>query len=262
MHNRQYYLCHDCNRTFAGNDALPGMRYTPEQIATALNLFYEGLSIDKIRREVDNQYHLYPSDSTVYEWVVRFSKQAVNEAKISDVKVGDFWVADETMLPIGGENTWFWDIIDEKTRFLLSSRISRSRTKQDAQILIDRAIKTAGKNPQVVITDRLASYLDIRYGKGAEHVQGSPFTSKDSTNLIERFHGTLKSRTEVMRGMKNIETARIIMDGWLIYYNFFRPHESLNNKTPAEMARASFPYKNWHEVVMQGGERSNVCSSK
>ena len=30
----QYYLCRDCNHTFAGNNALPGMRYPPDRIGT------------------------------------------------------------------------------------------------------------------------------------------------------------------------------------------------------------------------------------
>jgi transposase-like protein len=76
------------------------MKYPPDQIATALRLFYEGLSIDKIRRELDSLYHVYPSDSTVYEWIVRFTKVAVNEAKFSNIKVGSVWIADETVLKI------------------------------------------------------------------------------------------------------------------------------------------------------------------
>jgi transposase InsO family protein len=71
-----------------------------------------------------------------------------------------------------------------------------------------------------------------------------------NTNLIERFHGTLKARTKVMRGMQNRETARLIMDGWLVHYNFFRPHEALGNKTPGEMAKVGFPYKTWKDVVI------------
>ncbi len=112
---------------------------------------------------------------------------------------------DETVLKIGGQNIWLWDIIDSDTRYLLASCLSTSRTTRDAQMLMDRAIKTAGKAPQAVLTDKLASYLDVRYGKDAEHRQGSPFATKeDSTSRIERWHGMIKSRTKVMRGLKNL----------------------------------------------------------
>jgi transposase-like protein len=52
-------------------------------------------------------------------------------------QVGDTWIADETMLDLDGNHKiWFWDIIDTDTRFLLASRVSVSRTTQDAEALI------------------------------------------------------------------------------------------------------------------------------
>ena len=261
--NIQYYLCRDCGRGFAGNNALEGMKYPPDQIATALRLFYEGLSIDKIRRELDNLYHVYPSDSTVYEWIVRFTKVAVNEAKFSNLKVGSVWIADETVLKLDKDvNVWFWDVIDNDTRFLLASHMSFTRMTKDAETLMQKALDRAGKVPRIVYTDKLRAYLDgieLIFGGDTKHKQGSPFDIGNSNNLIERFHGTLKSRTEIMRGMRNKETARLIMDGWLISYNFFRPHESLNNKTPAEVAKADFPYKSWKDVIIANSKSGESC---
>lgn len=257
----QYYLCRDCGRTFAGNNALPGMKYPPDRIATALRLFYEGLSLDKIRRELDSLYHVYPSDSTVYEWVVRYTKAAIKEAKYSSIKVGSVWIADETVIKLDKDvHVWFWDIIDDKTRFLLASHLSLTRTTKDAQKLMEKALEHAGKTPRVIYTDKLASYLDgieLTFGADTKHQQGGPFDIQKNTNLIERFHSTLKSRTEIMRGMQRPETATLIMDGWLIYYNFFRPHEALRDlpperqdKTPGQVARADYPYKSWLDVIM------------
>jgi len=116
-------------------------------------------------------------------------------------------------------------------------------------MLIDRAKKTAGKEPDKVITDKLASYLDVRYGKDTEHIQSKPFAVEDNTQMIERFHETLKQRTKVMRGLKNIESARDFLDGWLVHYNYLRPHTALNDKTPAEVAGIVFPYKNWADIT-------------
>lgn len=259
----QYYLCRDCGHAFSGNNALPGMRFSPDRIATALRLFYEGLSLDKIRRELDSIYHVYPSDSTVYEWVVRYTKGAIKEAKYSNIKVGGVWIADETVLKLDKDvHVWFWDIIDDATRFLLGSHISLTRTIKDAQALMEGALKRAGKAPRIIYTDKLSAYLDgieLTFGADTEHRQGSPFDIGSNNNLIERFHSTLKSRTEIMRGMQRPETATLIMNGWLIYYNFFRPHEALRDlpprgqdKTPAQVAKADYPYKSWLDVVMRG----------
>jgi putative transposase len=250
--NIQRFFCKDCQRKFADNDALPDMKTPIDQVGTAISMYYEGQSLSSICRLLAQIYHSYPSDSTIYRWIAKFTKQAVNEAKDYKLNVGDVWVCDETVLDIDGRNVWFWDIIDAKTRFLLASRLSRSRTTKDAALLMNEARRRAGKSPKTIITDKLAAYLDgIEYvfGSSTEHIRSQPFTVENNTNLIERFHGTLKDRTKIMRGLKDFKSARLITDGWLLHYNYLRPHEALEGKTPAEVAGVKYPYHNWQEVV-------------
>ena len=63
---RQRWFCKDCKRKFADNDAPPKMKTPTIQIAAALSMFYEGMSLNAIRRHLQQTYHNYPSDSTVY----------------------------------------------------------------------------------------------------------------------------------------------------------------------------------------------------
>ena len=248
----QYWWCKSCKHKFADNDALPEMKTPLNQVASALSMFYEGMSLNAIRRHLNQTHNNLPSKSSVYDWITRFTKIAVAKSEGYRPKVGSVWIADETVLKIGGKNVWFWDIIDAKTRFLLASRISRTRTTEDARRLMYEAATRAGKSPRVVLTDQLAAYLDgieLAFGADTKHIQSKPFTIENSTNLIERFHGTLKGRTKVMRGLKQIETANLFTDGYLVFYNFLRPHESLEDRTPAEAAEVSFPYKNWLDIV-------------
>ncbi len=245
------YFCKSCQRKFKHDDKQFKMKLPTEQISTALHDYYDGgSSVRAIGRHILQETGSTPSTATIYEWIQKYTQYITDSVKDYHPKVGDTWIADETVVKIGGQNLWLWDIIDEKTRYLLASRLSASRTSKDAQILIDRAIKTAGESPKLVITDKLASYLDVQYGKGAEHRQGSPFSvGDDSTSRIERWHGTVKGRTKVMRGLKNIETAHDFVSGFLAYYNYLRPHESLDNKTPAEESGIDYPYKNWDEII-------------
>jgi putative transposase len=245
----QRYFCNDCGSKFKNDDTTFHMKTDAKQVTSALSMYYEGMSVKAIRRNLLQEYNNAPSTATIYEWIQKYTQYAIDTEIGYKPEVGNVWVADETVLKLDGQNAWFWDIIDEKTRFLLASRLSRSRTTRDAQILMDRAIKMAGKAPKVVITDALASYLDVSYGKGAEHRQGGPFNIENNSNLIERFHGTLKQRTKVMRGLKNFESALEFTKGWLVHYNYLRPHESLQDKTPAEVAGIDYPYKNWADII-------------
>jgi len=45
------------------------------------------------------------------------------------------------------------------------------------------------------------------------------------------------------------------MNGWLVHYNFFRPHESLGDRTPAEKAGIKAPFKDWMDVVKEGSPK-------
>jgi putative transposase len=265
----QRYYCKDCNRKFVNNTAIPKMQNSTKVIADAVNMYYEGMSENKIRRNFIQQDQNYVGTGTIYRWVNHFTDLAVKEADKQTPKVGNTWIADETYIRIDKSKAnvknpysksrsakWivFWDIIDADTRFLLASHIATTRGKQDAKILMEKAAKKAGKLPKVVVTDKLNSYLDgieLAYGSETKHKQGAPFDIENNTNLIERFHGSLKDRTKVMRALKNKDTLERFMEGWLVQYNYFRPHMSLNGSTPAQEAGITFPFKNWKEVVEQ-----------
>ena len=253
---RQRWFCKDCKRKFADNDSPPKMKTPTIQIASALSMFYEGMSLNAIRRHLEQTYHSYPSNSTVYGWIVKYTKQAIAQTSGQPMIVGDVWVADETVFKIGGRPYWyFFDLIDQRTRFLLASHLTTARGAREAQRLVERAAHRAGKIPKVIITDQLGSYLvgiESAFGADTRHIQSKGFEVQPNTNTIERFHGSLKARTKVMRGMKKRETAKLILDGWLIHYNYFRPHGSLGGKTPAQKAHATYPYKNWLDVVKGG----------
>jgi putative transposase len=258
----QYYWCKNCRHKFAGTKALPGMKALPDHIATGVNLFYEGLSFSEISRSVGHIFNgSRPSESTIYEWVIRFTRKAIAKAEGYKAYTGPVWSADETVLDVAGgrtkagsENTiWFWDVIDEDTRFLLGSHLSRTRTIKDAEALFTQAIGRSAVTPKHIVTDKLAAYLDgieRVFGSSTIHVQSQGMATSTHNNFIERFHGTLKQRTKVMRGLKSPITAKLVLDGWLIHYNYFRPHEGLKGSTPAQAAGINFPYRSRRDIIM------------
>jgi len=70
---------------------------------------------------------------------------------------------------------------------------------------------------------------------------------------MERYQGTLKERTKVMRALKNNDTA--ILDGQRIYYNHIRPHQGLNGKTPAEACGIGVKGENkWIALIQRASE--------
>ena len=264
----QLWWCDKCQRKQTGKDTLFKMRYPSDQIATALRLYYAGLSLDKVQEEFEAQYNTHVAISTLYEWLQEFTNEAIVRANEFKPKVGDVWVADETMITVRGKTPdgkwtdryyWLLDVIDSKTRFLLATRISPARSIGDVRIVMEQAAKRAGKFPSVILTDRMTSYPDgiqATFKGQVRHIRTKPFVEVDNTNLIERFHGTLKDRTKVLRGFKSVDTAKQLLDGWLVYYNFIRNHESLNDKSPAESMGIPLPFTSWLDIVKNTKERA------
>ena len=149
---QQRFWCKDCKRKFADNDTLPEMQTPIDQVGSAIGMFYEGQSLNSITRTLTNIYGCYPSDSTVYRWVSRFTKRAVKELEKYKPDVGSVWVADETMIDLDGNKVWFWDIIDARTRFLIATHISRTRTTKDAQTLMKKAFRDVLEKFPVLFT--------------------------------------------------------------------------------------------------------------
>jgi putative transposase len=249
----QRYWCKKCKRAFLDNNSLPQMRTTIRQLGSILGEYYGGMSLGSIRRQFEQQHEESPSRSTLYRWLTRFSKIAIDEAEAYTPKVGSVWVADETALNVAGNHrVWLWVVMDADTRFILAYHLSKTRTTADALTLMKRAEVRAGKHPEIVLTDKLKSYLDaieMAWGADTKHIPSKGFRVPLNTNLIERLNGTIKDRVKVMRGMKDMDTARLLIRGWIVHYNFFRPHESLKGKTPSEKAGIKFPAKDWLDVV-------------
>ncbi|MBI4303008.1 MAG: IS1/IS6 family transposase [Chloroflexi bacterium] len=249
----QRYFCNDCRRKFSANDHLYRMKTPASQVSSALDSYYKGLSINDIRDNLNQQYQNCPSSKTVYGWITKFTDEAINQFKDYHPKVGDTWIADETVLKLDGKNIWCIDIIDEDTRFLLATKLSPNRETKDIESLMKLASEKAGKAPKRVLTDGWRGYLDgieLAYGADSKHIITDPFGGdNNNTELIERWHSTLKERTKVLRGLKSIETANRFLAGFLVYYNYLRPHEWLNGSTPAERAGVSYTCKTWGDII-------------
>ncbi len=256
----QYYLCRSCNRRFNLKDALMYMKTPASAVSAAVSMYYRGMSISNVRQELKQIYNLDVSDFAIYNWIERFTKDAVKITSNYHPEVGYVWMADETVINIAGKQYWLLDVIDVKTRFLLASKLSPHRWMEDIHDVLKEAYQRSGRIPKSIMTDQLDGYvraIPSTFGKESRHIQVKKFTSKPNNNIIERFHGTLKSRTKIMRDLKSLDTARLILDGFFVHYNYMRPHETLSKDrdiTPAQKANIHFPYDNWEQLIRHSKE--------
>jgi integrase-like protein len=68
---------------------------------------------------------------------------------------------------------------------------------------------------------------------GIEHILTAP-RSPTTTGKIERFHKTLRREFDTRRVFSSVKTAQQALDEWVAEYNTARPHQSLDDATPAD----------------------------
>ena len=255
--NVQYYLCKSCGRKSTGTDAYPQMQYSKDLVMSTLEYYYNGMSCGRIAHTFNNMKGINIPKSTIWRWIIKYSEIVNNYVLFFEPYLSDVWVADETVVDIWGVQYWFWDIIDTNTRFLIASHLSRTRTMNDAIELFSVAKAKSKIRPKVIITDKLGIYHgafnDVFYSHFKErrvmHLTSQGFKAPINTNLIERFHGTIKQRYKVMRDLKEPYSASVILDGFVTHYNFLLEHSYLGNVTPATIAGIGEGIHNWNDLI-------------
>jgi transposase InsO family protein len=134
--------------------------------------------------------------------------------------------------------------VDDHSRFCVSARLMpRERT----QVVCDGlglALRTHGV-PQQILTDNGKVFtgrfaqppVEVLFDRicrenGVEHLLTAP-RSPTTTGKIERFHRTLRAEFDTARVFASLRAAQAELDEWVGYYNHDRPHQSLEDATPA-----------------------------
>lgn len=131
-----------------------------------------------------------------------------------------------------------------------------TRTLEDTIAVFKQGLEQSKVRPRAVFVDGSFVYEPVfnkvfytmRKDTRPELVQRVGIRARETNNIVERMHGTVKDRTRVMRGLKAFESTKSILEGFTIHYNYVRPHQSLNGKTPAQAARAEAP-SSWKGLI-------------
>ena len=246
---QQVFKCKDCGHRFYDNGSFSKMRVEKNLVVAALNFYYDGLSLRKAQRNLEQIFGERVSQVTILNWIKKYSKLVKDFVTTLTPQLSGLWHEDETMLSCEGRNVWFWEMIDEDTKFLVSSHVSGTRTLEDTIAVFKRGYEQSKVRPRAIFVDGSFVYetafnkvfYTMRKDTRPELVQRVGIRARETNNIVERMHGTVKDRTRCMRGLKSYESTKALLEGFTIHYNYVRPHQSLNGKTPAQAARTQAP---------------------
>ena len=134
-------------------------------------------------------------------------------------------------LKLVGEE-WLITILDDHSRYVTASQIFKEGTSENVIWLLDQAVHEYRK-PREILTDHGTQFWSVRRGE-------SNFDTYCIDNKIKHILGGIGKPTtlgKIERWFRTYdqEHAKFQLHRKFIeYYNYERPHMSLNYKTPAE----------------------------
>ena len=156
----------------------------------------------------------------------------------------DLWQIDATRIVLA-DNTEVWvvDVIDDHSRYLLAAIAGPAATGDLAWDAFEIAASRYGL-PRQVLSDNGLIFTGRLHGTavafevslkelGIELINSAPYHPQ-TLGKLERFHRTVKEWLTDEGPAETLEHLQELLDGFRFHYNRQRPHQGIDDQTPAE----------------------------
>jgi len=246
--NIQRFKCKECNHKWSDNLGFAYNKINSKIITVALDLYFKGISLRKVKEHIRLFYGIDISHRSVLNWIHKFGEVVAPYVdSLVPKDVSGVYHVDEMMIHVKDGHTekghyqWLWNMMDNTTRFWISSKVSQRREIEDARAVFQDAKKKTPK-PRAIVHDGLKAYNEAfakeyytSTNPRTENIRSVSVRHNGLNQKVERLNGIFRDREVVMRGMDNKDSAQKLIDAYRIHYNFIRKHGSIG-KTPAEQA--------------------------
>lgn len=180
---------------------------------------------------------------TVACYLHRFNLQ--KKGDIDKISVGD-----ETYIKVFGKNHYVWFFISSMSRVITAYHLSDNRSTLPAVVAMNEAVRTAKDNQEItLVTDGNPSYgaglhflnesrenkIEHKVVVGLENLDEVSTEYRSYKQIIERLNRTYKQHVRPAGGFETFDGAMSLLTLFVTYYNFMRPHMSLNYRTPVSL---------------------------
>jgi len=244
----QRFKCKECNHKWSDNLGFAKARVNSKIITVALDLYFKGISLRKVAEHIKLFHGISVSNVAVLGWIRKFGEVVAPYVdSLVPKDVSGVYHIDEMMVHVRKEHhekghyQWLWNMMDNTTKFWISSKVSQRREVEDARAVFQDAKRKTPK-PIAIVHDGNPSYNEAYWkeyyemeGKRVQNIRSVSVRHNGLNQTVERLNGIFRDREVVMRGMDHRESAQKLIDAYRIHYNFVREHGSIK-ETPAERA--------------------------
>jgi len=164
---------------------------------------------------------------------------------------------------VKGNNKYLYALMDDETRFWIAQQVADNKFTENVTPMFKEGKEVAGKKPDILISDGAPNFHDAykeefwsRVAPRTSHVRHIHLKGDHNNNKMERMNGEVRDREKVMRGIKKMDSP--IFKGMQQYHNYFRDHDGLEGKTPAEAANIKIEGRNkWITVIQNASKLAN-----
>ncbi len=237
---KQRYKCKGCKRSFIEEKDFQRYKGNGKITTLILDLYFKGISLRGIKDHLKQFYNLSLDHSNILRRIQKFSKVIDEYIKTLKPELKEIWHHDEMKIQAGGKWKWLWNVMDNETKFLITTQVSTKAKVKDSRRFFADAREQAQMQPKFLITDGRHPLTESieREMPETSHIRAVTLTDKRTNNQgIERLNGTIRDRVKTMRGFDNEESAEIMTSAYRNYYNFIKPHSSIGGLTPALKAK-------------------------
>ena len=206
-----------------------------------------GISARKTAFVLRNVFNLPISYQTILNYIEIVAPYCHRFNLAYKGEVDHIQAGDEIYIKVRGKNHFVFFFISSKNRKITAYHIEKSRDTLPAVIAINEAISTASPGEEItLVTDGNPSYpagihfINQNHEPNLTHkkVVGLQNLDKESEEflpfkeLIERLNRTYNFHTRAAGGFNSVNGAIALTTLFVTYYNFLRPHISLNYSVP------------------------------
>src|SRR5215217_6916543 len=209
-------------------------QFPPEVIRHAVWLYLRFTLSYRDVEELVAERGLDLSYETVRRWVLKFGPAFARNLRRLRPRPSPQWHLDEMAVVIGGKRLWLWRAVDSEGE-ILDILVQPRRDRTAALRLLRKLLRKRGFAPDVLVTDRLASYSCARrqLGMRAHHEQGLR-----KNNRAENSHQVVRRRERKMQRFKSAGSAQRFLSAHSAAQNTFNVQRHLVSRRTLRLFRA------------------------
>ncbi len=195
-----------------------GYRFPPEIISHAVWLYHRFGLIFRDVEDLLAERGVTVTYETVRQWCLTFGLDYARRLRRSRGRMGDTWYLDEVFVKIRGRQQYLWRAVDEDGD-VIDILVQSRRNRRAAVRFFRKLLKSQGREPRRLITDKLGSY-------SAAHRTAMPSvvhsTRQYENNRAEVSHQPTRQRERQMRRFKSAAQLQRFASVHGVVQNLFR----------------------------------------